>query len=154
MRRPGGETPADIAAEKVAAAARDEQTRRETWNGVVGPRQQPDLLVRKVGPTPDQTANKSAVGYEPPVAQREELSEGPKLVRVGDHVQNSRPREGSKRGHDVTIGNRFLRKAVLFGKRQREIPADDQRKPQHYAIGINRKIGRFVRDRVPFPAGD
>src|SRR5882672_8843626 len=68
MGRTVGQALAEIASEEVAADARDEQTRCEARDHVVGPGQQADFLGREERPAPEQTADEAAVCDQPSIA--------------------------------------------------------------------------------------
>ena len=59
------------------------------------------------------------------------------LVEIRDDVKYTRSRERRERRPDVTVGHRLGGQADLPRERERDVPADDEREPEHHSIGVD-----------------
>ena len=112
------------------------------------------LFDREERPAPQVPAEEPAVRDEAAEADLEHVGDRVELVEVREHVEHARADDRRDRRDDVAVGHRLLRKPVALGERQREVPADDERQPEHDAVRVERQLRRLERHVAPHVRAD
>src|SRR6266498_4728239 len=148
LRSPWRKRFSKITAEEVTAESREQEARGEARCGDVAPWPERDLVAPQVDHRPNEAAQESTVRDEATAPEREDLPERFELARSGHVVKNTRHDHRAKSGEHVTVGERLLGKSILLREAERQVPAHDERQPEHDAVAVDGNR-RKVAEELP-----